>query len=99
MLHKIRTNLLEIILVFFLLFIIFLAGYSLCQDSLGLPDYETNIHIVQQNETLWDLAIQYASNKDDIRDWIHHIQEINNIHSGIIYPGDRLIILAEVQND
>ena len=42
---------------------------------------------VQQGDTLWSIAKDYASNKD-IREVIYEISKLNNIHNTTIYPGD-----------
>ncbi len=42
---------------------------------------------VQQGDTLWSIASDYADNKD-IREVIYEISKINNIHNNSIHPGD-----------
>lgn len=45
---------------------------------------------VQPGDTLWDLAKKYKDSSTDIRDYISHIRELNQIRS-FIYPGDILM--------
>jgi hypothetical protein len=42
---------------------------------------------VQQGDSLWSIAKNYAGSKD-IREIIYKISEINNIHNNSIHPGD-----------
>ena len=42
---------------------------------------------IQQGDSLWAIAKDYAGNKD-IREVIYEISELNNIHNTPIQPGD-----------
>ena len=42
---------------------------------------------VQQGDSLWSIAKDYAGSKD-IREVIYNISELNNIHNTTIQPGD-----------
>ncbi len=42
---------------------------------------------VQQGDTLWSIAKDYAGNKD-IREVVYEISKLNNIHNAPIHPGD-----------
>lgn len=42
---------------------------------------------VQQGDTLWSIASDYAGDKD-IREVIYQISKLNNIHNNPIHPGD-----------
>lgn len=46
---------------------------------------------VQQGDTLWSIASDYAGSKD-IREVIYEISELNNIHNSPIYVGDTIKI-------
>ncbi len=46
--------------------------------------------IVQPGDTLWALAKKHKDSSTDIRDYIAHIQQLNQIRS-IIHPGDVLV--------
>lgn len=46
---------------------------------------------VEQGDTLWSIASDYAGNKD-IRQVVYEISELNNIHNSPIYVGDTIKI-------
>ena len=69
--------------------IIFISISSIKAYSKDIPlfDYIS----VQQGDTLWSIASDYAGSKD-IREVIYEISELNNIHNSPIYIGDTIKI-------
>lgn len=53
----------------------------------------TTVHVVAENETLWDIASARTSNNEDVRLVIDKIIKINKLAPNThIKPGQRLII-------
>lgn len=46
---------------------------------------------VQENDRIWNIALQFQDGYGDIRDLVHHIMDLNDI-TGDIFPGDILKI-------
>ena len=75
--------------------IIIFAGYSILNigkaQAATINTYERVV--VQENDTLWDLAETYNPDvKVSYQKIIHDICETNDIESGDIHPGDILFI-------
>lgn len=73
-----------IFLIIFFIFFAFLKVYSEIK-----VEYERII--VEQGDTLWDIALEYNTNQD-IRSYIHKIKSINNINKNYIYPGQIIYV-------
>ena len=43
---------------------------------------------VTEGDTLWSIASCYTTDDKEIREVIHKVSELNNIHNSLIYPGD-----------
>lgn len=54
---------------------------------------------VQPGDTLWQIAAVYGDERRDIRDVIYHIKRQNHLSTADIYPGQVLIIPAEVATE
>ncbi len=58
----------------------------------------TNIE-VQQGDTLWDYAKEYALDTQDYRDYIAEVKALNNIIDDNIRQGDNIVIIYYVENN
>ena len=48
------------------------------------------VYVVRQHDTLWDIAsTRYAG---DVRAAVYRIQEANDLHGGVLRPGQRLVL-------
>ena len=55
--------------------------------------YETTIPIsVQENDTLWEIALEVNNGSYDNRLLVDKIKEMNNLDSAVIKPGQKLIV-------
>jgi LysM repeat protein len=54
------------------------------------PLYET--HIVDSGQSLWSIAKQYVPTSMDIRDYVDEMIELNQLHTNVLFVGQRLII-------
>ena len=48
--------------------------------------------VIQEGDTLWDLALQYAPEEQDIRSYIQEVRELNHMTSDQIYAGQSIIL-------
>ena len=75
--------------------VIVFAGYSLFSASHAEAADTTVTYaqvVIQDGDTLWDIAGSYNPEKTDLRPVIHDIYDINGISDGEIHPGDVLLI-------
>lgn len=61
-------------------------------------NYYYHSYRIEQGDTLWSLAEEYARNEDDLRDWIHTVERINNCSANIHY-GDYIIICVPLEEN
>ena len=48
--------------------------------------------VIQEGDTLWDLALQYAPEEQDIRSYIQEVRELNRMTSDQIHAGQSIIL-------
>ncbi len=46
---------------------------------------------VMPGDTLWDIAVKYSGDME-VREYIYHIKELNELNSALIYAGQRLYL-------
>ncbi|WP_099192053.1 cell division suppressor protein YneA [Tepidibacter mesophilus] len=83
-----KKNLVYIIILFSTISL--LSGFSGFKKYESVVEYETVN--VMQGDTLWNIAKENIPEKEDIRDYIYMIREVNNLESANIHPGDQLLI-------
>lgn len=49
--------------------------------ELNSVNYNEVEYIVQENDTLWSIAEQYANEHQDLREYVYKIKQVNNIDS------------------
>lgn len=49
---------------------------------------------VESGDTLWSIASEYGSNRNDVRQLIYEISNLNELESSEIYIGQQLLIPA-----
>ena len=54
---------------------------------------EVQDYIVGQGDTLWSIATEYKREKQDIREYVYQLAELNNIDNCLIYPGQTIKII------
>ena len=72
---------------------VFITGIVMAQD---MNSNEVNYVqvIVKEGDTLWNIAKPFYNGKNDFREFIDDIRELNNLEQAIIYPGQTLNIPA-----
>ncbi|MEJ8553299.1 cell division suppressor protein YneA [Tepidibacter sp. Z1-5] len=83
-----KKNVVYIIILFSAISL--LSGFSDFKKYKNIVEYETVN--VMQGDTLWNIAKENISEKEDIRDYIYMIRKVNNLESANIHPGDQLLI-------
>ena len=64
------------------------------QPTMKQIEWDEETYIVKSGDTLWTIADKYCPEIVDKREWIHEVQELNNLHGSILHPGQRLKVLA-----
>lgn len=83
-----KKNAVYIIILFSIMSL--LSGFSGFEKYKDIVEYETVN--VTQGDTLWNIAKENISEKEDIRDYIYMIRKVNDLKSANIHPGDQLLI-------
>lgn len=87
-----KVNALKLIrMVSFTLLISFAVLFTLKSTASGLTKDSYIEVIVQQGDTLWEIANQY-NGKENIQKVIFEIIEFNNKQNSDLYPGEKLKI-------
>lgn len=69
----------------------FVGVFSITQTEAS--SYDTYVQVeVAENDTLWEIASDYAERSVDIRTIVKDICEINEIQSGDIKAGDKIFV-------
>ncbi len=89
---NIRKNMINIAV----LFLIILTSTTFKIYSLGQKNKASqesySYYTIMSGDTLWDISTKYKNPKDDPRDFIEKIVELNQLTSLNIVPGQRLLI-------
>ena len=82
------------IFVFMSIMIVSYAAFGLFNLSTAQAESVTRYQrvVVQENDTLWDLAISYNPDVRDARNLVHEIYEVNDITASDLHPGDIIYI-------
>ncbi len=76
--------------IWILIATILFCGWSVNADTVnGEKTYEWVV--VEQNDTLWDIAARKVNNQVDIREYIYRVEKLNHLENpGNLQPGKRL---------
>ena len=76
--------------------LLFTAVTKICINVVfGATDTEvvhTEEYVVSDGDTLWSIASEYKQEKQDVREYVYQLRELNNIDC-IIYPGQTIQII------
>lgn len=85
------------ILVAFGVACLLFAGYTL--KNVDYSDYHTQTVVVNNGDTLWDIACRNADGKEDVREVVYRISRANDLKSKYVYPGQVLKVPTRVHSD
>lgn len=72
---------------FWVILAVFVFGYiSLSSCGGNHVRTEKMVYVVQDGDTLWDIANEYAPDSMDVRDYISDVRECNSLDTLSIYP-------------
>ena len=82
------------VFIFLSVMITVFAGYSLLNAAQAEAAAEQTYAqvVIQENDTLWNIASSYNPERADIREIVHEIYDINNIDANNIHPGDVIFV-------
>ncbi len=83
-----KKNLVYITILFSIISMI--SGFSNLKDNRNISEYRT-VNVIE-GDTLWNIAKENISEKEDVRDYIYIIRKVNNLESANIHSGDQLLI-------
>ena len=52
----------------------------------------TRVYVVRPGDTLWGIAVRFGDPGQDPRETVDRLVGANGIRSGIIWPGERLVV-------
>lgn len=71
------------------------AGYGLLSGSSKAVAAESTRYeqvLIQENDTLWNIASMYNPDANDIRELVHEIYDINGMTASDLHPGDVILV-------
>jgi LysM repeat protein len=67
------------------------APHALAAGSSNYAGGVTRV-VVEEGDTLWNIARNYAAPKEDIMEKVAAIRQLNRLSGAAVYPGQRLLI-------
>lgn len=84
----------RVVVVVMALLVVLLAGMFISAGSVATEQPEaTEIVLVGEGETLWDLAAAVADD-GEVQSMINHIKDLNDLESGMLVAGQQLRVPA-----
>jgi len=71
-----------------------LLGFAITHNDEQAPtdvDLQCTV-VVQKGDTLWSIAETFREPHTDIRRMVYMIRKANDLHSAVVYPGQKLTI-------
>ena len=90
--YKVRfTTFIASILIIFAIMLGAIFGTTVSGASVTKAYY---VITVEPGDTLWSIASEYGSNRNDVRKLIYEISNLNELETSNIYIGQQLLIPA-----
>ena len=67
------------------------------QPTMSRVEWREESYRVQSGDSLWAISYEYCPDGVDRREWIAEIRELNDLPDSNIHPGQRLTVLAPVE--
>ena len=87
----------KVILLTFSVACLLFAGYSL--KAVDYKDYQMQTVVVNNGDSLWDIASRYTGEKEDVREVMYRISRANDLNVKYVYPGQVLKVPLHPRND
>lgn len=87
----------KVILLAFSVACLLFAGYSL--KTVDYKDYQMQTVVVNNGDTLWDIASKFTGEKEDVREVMYRISRANDLNAKYVYPGQVLKVPLHPRND
>ena len=85
------------ILLSFCVMCLLFTGYTL--QNVDYSDYHTHTVVVNNGESLWEIASRHANGQEDVREVMYRISRANDLKSKYVYPGQVLKVPVRAQSD
>ena len=82
----------KIFVIISLVIILLFTLYNFTAFSINNEEHQYIEILVQDGDTIWDIAQEYYDGTKDIRRIVHNILDINDIEGAMIKPGDRILV-------
>ena len=87
----------KVILLAFSVACLLFAGYSL--KTVDYKDYQMQTVVVNNGDTLWDIASRFTGEKEDVREVMYRINRANDLNAKYVYPGQVLKVPMHPKDD
>lgn len=87
----------KVILLVFSVACLLFAGYSL--KTVDYKDYQMQTVVVNNGDTLWDIASKFTGEKEDVREVMYRISRANDLNAKYVYPGQVLKVPMHPKDD
>lgn len=87
----------KVILLAFSAACLLFAGYSL--KTVDYKDYQMQTVVVNNGDTLWNIASRFTGEKEDVREVMYRISRANDLNAKYVYPGQVLKVPLHPRND
>lgn len=87
----------KVILLAFSVACLLFAGYSL--KTVDYKDYQMQTVVVNNGDTLWNIASRFTGEKEDVREVMYRISRANDLNAKYVYPGQVLKVPLHPRND
>lgn len=82
----------KIFVIISLVIILFFTLYNSKAFSINKENHQYIEILVNDGDTIWDIAKEYYGGTKDIRRIVHDISSVNAIEGSIINPGDKILV-------
>ena len=71
-----------------IMFLVLIFSFTRAKENVVYEDYTVTV-----GETLWSIANENKKDKQDIREYIYKLQELNDLDNCMIYPNQTIKII------